>query len=110
MTCCRTRPLCRCCCCNPAVPLHSQLQSLTSWVQVPFLVLGNKIDVPSAASEDELRHALGLASSITGKGKVDLKERPDVRPLEIFMCSVVRAALRLLAAMVCCCAVGLHLC
>ena len=54
-------------------------------------MLGNKIDVASAASEDELRHALGLASSITGKGKQDLKERPDVRPLEIFMCSVVRA-------------------
>ena len=58
---------------------------------MPFLVLGNKIDVASAASEDELRHALGLASSVTGKGKVDLKDRPDTRPVEIFMCSVVSA-------------------
>ena len=58
---------------------------------MPFLILGNKIDVASAASEDELRHALGLASSVTGKGKVDLKDRPDTRPVEIFMCSVVHA-------------------
>ena len=58
---------------------------------MPFLILGNKIDVASAASEDELRHALGLASSVTGKGKVDLKDRLDTRPVEIFMCSVVRA-------------------
>ena len=28
---------------------------------------------------------------MTGKGKVDLKDRPDTRPVEIYMCSVVRA-------------------
>ncbi|KAK9792698.1 hypothetical protein WJX73_005026 [Symbiochloris irregularis] len=58
--------------------------------QVPFLVLGNKIDIPQAASEDELRHGLGLTIATTGKGKVDLKDRPDLRPIEIYMCSVVR--------------------
>ena len=29
-----------------------------------------QIDIPSAASEDELRYALGLANLTTGKGKV----------------------------------------
>ena len=43
-----------------------------------------------AASEDELRYALGLANLTTGKGKVDLKDS-NIRPIEIFMCSVVSA-------------------
>lgn len=41
------------------------------------------------AAEDELRYGLGLANMTTGKGKVDLKES-GIRPVEIFMCSVVR--------------------
>lgn len=42
-----------------------------------------------AASEDELRYALGLSSYTTGKGKVDMKDT-NIRPIEVFMCSVVR--------------------
>lgn len=55
---------------------------------VPFLVLGNKIDIPQAASEEELRQVLGLVNYTTGKGKRDLSD--NIRPIEIFMCSVVR--------------------
>jgi len=35
-----------------------------------------------------LRHHLGLSGYTTGKGKVPLQE--NIRPIEVFMCSVVR--------------------
>ncbi|KAK3444410.1 hypothetical protein EUGRSUZ_A00342 [Eucalyptus grandis] len=57
--------------------------------KVPFLVLGNKMDIPHAASEDELRYHLGITDFTTGKGKVNLADQ-TARPLEVFMCSVVR--------------------
>ncbi|KAI8967927.1 small COPII coat GTPase [Mycotypha africana] len=53
--------------------------------KVPFLILGNKIDAPGAVSEETLRQELGLFQT-TGKGKVPLN---DIRPIEVFMCSVV---------------------
>ncbi|RVW49999.1 GTP-binding protein SAR1A [Vitis vinifera] len=56
---------------------------------VPFFVLGNKIDILYAASEDELYYHLGLTNFTTGKGKVNLANS-NVRPLEVFMCSIVR--------------------
>lgn len=55
--------------------------------KVPFVVLGNKIDLPAAVSEDELRYCLGLMQT-TGKGSGQLAE--NIRPIEVFMCSVVR--------------------
>ncbi|KAA8549094.1 hypothetical protein F0562_000778 [Nyssa sinensis] len=48
---------------------------------VPFLILGNKIDISYAASEDELVYHLGLNGITTGKGKVNLADS-NVRPLE----------------------------
>src|SRR5258706_9200625 len=62
------------------------LLSIDELSKVPFLILGNKIDAPGAVSEDHLRHALGLWQT-TGKGKVPLR---DIRPIELFMCSVVQ--------------------
>ena len=46
------------------------LQSLLADEQVadaPVLVLGNKIDKPGAASEDELRHIFNLHGQTTGR-------------------------------------------
>ncbi|KAJ1699290.1 hypothetical protein LUZ63_007802 [Rhynchospora breviuscula] len=65
------------------------LLSDESLATVPFLILGNKIDIPYAASEEELRYYLGLSNFTTGKGKVNLADS-NVRPMEVFMCSVVR--------------------
>ncbi|KAJ6683120.1 hypothetical protein OIU74_021220 [Salix koriyanagi] len=52
---------------------------------VPFLVLGNKIDIPYAASEEELRYNLGLVNFTTGKGKVNLEDSkcPSARGLHV---------------------------
>ena len=75
-------------CQHPDAKTQAELDALLSiedLSKVPFLILGNKIDAAGAVSEDDLRHQLGLYST-TGKGKVDLQ---NVRPLEIFMCSVV---------------------
>ena len=84
------------------------LLSMEDLSKTPFLVLGNKIDHPNAVSEDQLRHELGLYQTskcageeldwaqgmciltgilfTAGKGKVPLE---GIRPVEIFMCSVV---------------------
>ena len=54
---------------------------------IPFLILGNKIDFPTAAPEEELRIALGLHHT-TGKGKPNFDSTSKIRPMELFMCSV----------------------
>lgn len=65
------------------------LLSDDSLASVPFLILGNKIDIIYAASEEELRRCLGLTNCTTGKGKVNLADS-NIRPIELFMCSIVR--------------------
>ena len=59
--------------------------AIESLATVPFLILGNKIDAAGAVSEEDLRHQLGMYQT-TGKGKIPLR---DIRPIEVFMCSVV---------------------
>jgi GTP-binding protein SAR1 len=61
---------------------------------VPFLILGNKIDIPQATSEAQLRDQLGLGDFTTGKGKnkVDRSGSSIKRPIEVYMCSVVSIA------------------
>ncbi|XP_004295102.1 PREDICTED: GTP-binding protein SAR1A-like [Fragaria vesca subsp. vesca] len=65
------------------------LLSEESLATVPFLILGNKIDIPDAVSEEELRFYLGLTNFTTGKGKIKMNH-PNVRPIEVFMCSIAR--------------------
>ncbi|VDL62437.1 unnamed protein product [Hymenolepis diminuta] len=56
----------------------------------PILVLGNKIDIPSAVSEAYLRSRLGLDGQVTGKGTVSRDAIASGRPIEIFMCSILK--------------------
>eukprot|EP01120_Amphizonella_sp_Union-15-10_P016791 TRINITY_DN906_c0_g1_i1.p1 TRINITY_DN906_c0_g1~~TRINITY_DN906_c0_g1_i1.p1 ORF type:complete len:224 (-),score=52.71 TRINITY_DN906_c0_g1_i1:40-615(-) len=55
---------------------------------VPFLVLGNKIDVPGAVDEQQMRAALDLQNTYGGRMSGGTKD--DVRPIELFMCSLVK--------------------
>ncbi|VDP48154.1 unnamed protein product [Schistosoma mattheei] len=56
----------------------------------PILILGNKIDKPGAASEEELRYFLGLQGITTGKGTINKSQIPTGRPIELFMCSILK--------------------
>merc|ERR1711974_121252 len=56
---------------------------------VPIVVLGNKVDIPIAASEDELRARLGLYRHIT-YGREGEQESSGVRPVELFMSSSLK--------------------
>ena len=58
-------------------------------VDVPVLVLANKIDNPKAVSEDELRKHFGLYGQTSGKNMTRRSQIPG-RPLELFMCSVLK--------------------
>jgi len=53
----------------------------------PILILCNKIDCPTAYSEDQVRGFFGVQT--TGKGKIAL-DQLNTRPIEIFMCSVLK--------------------
>ncbi|KAF2467817.1 small COPII coat GTPase SAR1, partial [Lindgomyces ingoldianus] len=74
----------------------SKLLSMDELRDIPILVLGNKIDHPEAVSERVLREALGVgwettgkAMGVGGKGKGTGVGEGGLRPLEVFMCSLV---------------------
>jgi len=69
-----------------------ELESLINDEQVatcPILVLGNKIDKPTAISEEQLKVTMNLYGQTTGKGQVPRTELAT-RPIEVFMCSVLK--------------------
>ena len=49
----------------------------------PFLILGNKIDLPNAATEEELKEMLRLDAFL-------YSEDQDRRPMQVFMCSLTQ--------------------
>lgn len=55
---------------------------------IPILVLGNKIDIPTAVSDVELQGFLNI--QCTGKGTVSVDSLQGQRPVELFMCSVLK--------------------
>ena len=56
---------------------------------VPVVVLGNKIDIGNAASEEELRNAFKLPSHLTYQGPAGNRDNRGGRPIQVFMCSVL---------------------
>jgi GTP-binding protein SAR1 len=76
--------------------LNESAEELNSLLQteelagVLFLILGNKIDKEEACSEEYLVKALGIGLQRTGQDGKALEQ--GTRPLELFMCSVVRRA------------------
>jgi GTP-binding protein SAR1 len=64
----------------------SALLSSKDLSEVPFLVLGNKIDKKGACDEQSLKQALGIQQTTGKKNKAE----KGVRSIEIFMCSVVK--------------------
>ncbi|XP_076456876.1 small COPII coat GTPase SAR1-like [Babylonia areolata] len=72
----------------------AELDSLLADEQVahvPILVLGNKIDMPGAASKEEIMHWFGLYNLITGKDTCANSEQSESRrPVELFMCSIIQ--------------------
>jgi GTP-binding protein SAR1 len=68
----------------------TKLLTLRELATIPFVVLGNKIDLDGALSEDEFRQAVNLWQT-TGKGNVFLRD--GIRPIEVFMWYVSRLRL-----------------
>lgn len=77
---------------NRLVESKAELDSLLLDEQVmncPVLILGNKIDKIGALGEQEVRQIFNLNGITTGKGNVS-KSDISGRPMELFMCSVIK--------------------
>ncbi len=71
----------------------AELDSLIMDQQVanaPILILGNKIDRAEAVGEAVLRTVLGLDGQVTGKGIVPREHIASGRPIEVYMCSILK--------------------
>lgn len=75
----------------------ARLMDSAECANAPILVLGNKVDAPGAVSRPQLRDALGLglhlaAADAPADEKAADERAPggNGRPVELFMCSVVR--------------------
>ena len=69
-------------------PLPQGLLGSERLASVPFLVLGNKIDVPSSAGDAELRAGIGLMET-TGTDPEATKST-GVCPIELFLVSITK--------------------
>eukprot|EP01059_Diplonema_ambulator_P016505 TRINITY_DN2809_c0_g1_i1.p1 TRINITY_DN2809_c0_g1~~TRINITY_DN2809_c0_g1_i1.p1 ORF type:complete len:214 (+),score=44.30 TRINITY_DN2809_c0_g1_i1:49-642(+) len=56
--------------------------------KTPLCIIGNKIDITTALSQQQLEAVLGLDGLLTGKNPE--KTPPMTRPVEVFMASVTR--------------------
>ncbi|XP_064387911.1 uncharacterized protein LOC135336065 [Halichondria panicea] len=63
-----------------------ELHNILADTNFPVLVLGNKIDLPRAVSEEELNTALGIPLD----QKLDIETAKEVGRVKVFMCSAVK--------------------
>ncbi|CAB4034117.1 GTP-binding SAR1B [Paramuricea clavata] len=56
----------------------------------PVLILGNKIDIPTAASEEQMKEYFNLHPHTTGKKNDKYTEDSKMRAVEVFMCSILK--------------------
>lgn len=70
-----------------AMLLHDEMIA-----DVPIMILGNKIDKIGAVGEQDLKNELGVVGLTTGKAHLSCDEGATGgrRPLELFMCSVLK--------------------
>nr|VZH89065.1 unnamed protein product [Spirometra erinaceieuropaei] len=58
--------------------------------ELDSLIMDPQIDKPTAVNEALLRNYLGLDGQLTGKGTVPRDRIASGRPIEIFMCSILK--------------------